>query len=220
MKPLSEYTGIVLDFFHRLNNRDATKLEYKTFCILVVEPIILPFMMSNECEFSGKTTPSNGSKARKDRGCIPDISLRLDNSCLMLVYIKSEPHRINNPDDDSDFIKLANMMKDELDVWKGESKVCYGVLIRGLEMSTFSLDLSYFKLYRLTLLDTAKLPASTADLFPLLSCFQALNRLKALVDSLASSFRSSSSSSSNLSANPPQDASDDFTLTSFPSPRL
>ncbi|KAL9536584.1 hypothetical protein MBANPS3_012539 [Mucor bainieri] len=219
MKPLLKYAKIVKIILNKLHNKDVKKMKEDGSCIMMVNPIIMPFM-SNDYEFSGNCIPLNGSKARRGCGRAPDLSLRLNNSCLMLDEAKSEVHRLDNPGDATDFIKLANMMKDELDVCKGESKVCYGILIQGLEMSIFSFDLSFFKLYRLTLLDTVKLPASTADLITLLPCFQALARLEALIHSLVSSVRSPSSS--NLTASPPQQegASDEITLTSFPSPRL
>lgn len=62
---------------------------------------------------------------------MPNLSLSLNDSSLMLTEVKSKYHRLDNLVDHTDFIKLAIMMKDELNVLRGESKIYYNILIQG-----------------------------------------------------------------------------------------
>lgn len=88
------------------------------------------------------TDESIGSKERRGKvGRIPDLSLLVksdDNTAIPFICeVKTPSHmkklqmnRCQNPD----FIKLCNLMKDELDhMGNIEGKVVYGLLVEGNE---------------------------------------------------------------------------------------
>lgn len=88
------------------------------------------------------TDESIGSKKRRGKvGRIPDLSLlvKSDNSSAMpfLCEVKSPSHMKDlraNSCQNPDFIKLCNMLKDELDHMGGiDLKVVYGLLVEGSE---------------------------------------------------------------------------------------
>ncbi|GAA5816110.1 hypothetical protein MFLAVUS_009632 [Mucor flavus] len=88
----------------------------------LIEPIVRPFLSeSGDIVLKGSPEESTGSKAiRGKEGRIPDLSLRVDvegfQHALFLCEVKTISYmNSENSNPDSDFIKLINEMKDELD---------------------------------------------------------------------------------------------------------
>ncbi|KAI9356876.1 hypothetical protein BD770DRAFT_473060 [Pilaira anomala] len=103
-----------------------------------------------------------------------------------MAYMSQEN---NNPD--PDFIKLMNMMNDELDFVKNlgsYDRIVYFILIQGDLYRLFAMDSNYHKLYRLIILDQFHLPVDKYDTQRLDSCFHAMLRLEGLLDDLVNKF--------------------------------
>ncbi|KAI9247788.1 hypothetical protein EDC94DRAFT_589687 [Helicostylum pulchrum] len=77
-----------------------------------------------------------------------------------------------------DFIKLCNIMKNELDrMCIVTNKVVYGLLVEGFKCRLFAMDLKYYKLYILHMLSQFYLPRDKYKLGIISSCFSRLERL-------------------------------------------
>ncbi|CAO3612729.1 unnamed protein product [Mucor hiemalis] len=80
-------------------------------------------------------------------------------------------------------IKLANIMKDELDLMDMiEEKKVYGLLVEGFRCQLFVMDLSYYKVYRFFMIDQFYLPRDLFDLHTLAPCFRRLDFLEEIIN--------------------------------------
>ncbi|KAL4206441.1 hypothetical protein AB4K20DRAFT_1860476 [Rhizopus microsporus] len=89
----------------------------------------------------------------------------------------------NLPADDCqspDFIKLCSIMKDELDRIHTtlERNVVFDMLVEGCHAKIFSMDLLYFKTYRLLTISKFYFPRSIHDVHSLVPCFRRLDNFK------------------------------------------
>ncbi|CAO0791941.1 unnamed protein product [Mucor circinelloides] len=182
-----------LDIIQKLKKHNMYTVKEPLFCSLVVESLVCPFLCSNGTDIvlQGSTDESVGSKERRGKyGRIPDLSLLVQyNGHTALPFVcevKSPSHMqsLNSTTDvqNPDFIKLANIMKDELDHMHFiEDKVVYGLLIEGFKCQLFVMDLLYYKLYRLTMLEQFYLPRDLYDIHALIPCLRRMDALEVCV---------------------------------------
>lgn len=105
----------------------------------IVETILCPFLpLSDNCILRGNTEESIGSKERRGvYGRIPDytVSVNVDSKkqAIFVSEIKSPEYMDSLTDDSqSDFVKMINVMKDEVDLMKLDDKrTMYGLLVEG-----------------------------------------------------------------------------------------
>lgn len=168
---------------------DLNAIKDPLFCSLVVDNLVAPFLCSNGVDIilQGSSNPSLGSKERRgSHGRVPDLSLIVKHNeysaMPFICEVKPPSHMqgLNHKDvQKPDFIKLANMMKDEIDRMDMiEEKKVYGLLVEGFRCQLFVMDLCYYKLYRFYMIDQFYLPRDLFDLHTLVSCFKRLDFLE------------------------------------------
>ncbi|KAI7893481.1 uncharacterized protein EV154DRAFT_561227 [Mucor mucedo] len=181
-----------------LAQKKVSILREPLFCSQLVEPLVCPFLpQSSDVKLRGSSEESAGSRARRGReGRMPDLSLCTDidglNHALFLCEVKSLNYIMQeNSHSDPDFIKLMNIMKDELDFTAGldnKSRIVYSLLVQGDLCRMFAMDFMYHKTYRVIMLDQFHLPIDIHDVQRLDSCYGALLRLESLLISLIGEF--------------------------------
>ncbi|CEP16558.1 hypothetical protein [Parasitella parasitica] len=183
------------DMINKLKQNDLNTIKEPLFCSLVVDNLVAPFLCSNGVDIilQGSSDPSIGSKERRgSHGRVPDLSLlvKYDEHIAMpfLCEVKTPSHMQGlNPKDvqDPDFIKLANIMKDELDQMDMiEEKEVYGLLVEGFKCQLFVLDHCFYKVYRFFMIDQFYLPRDLFDLHALVPCFRRLDSLEVRIKHL------------------------------------
>ncbi|KAL9550104.1 hypothetical protein MBANPS3_004891 [Mucor bainieri] len=132
----------VLDLIQKFRKTNATEMKEPLFCSFLVESIVTPFLcLDEDClTLLGNTDESPGSKMRRQQGGRrPDLSVaaEFNNQSAMPFVCEVKSTQFMNslkPTDDKhpDFIKLCNLMKDELDrIIAVDEKVVYGLLVEG-----------------------------------------------------------------------------------------
>ncbi|KAG2208254.1 hypothetical protein INT47_006109 [Mucor saturninus] len=97
----------------------------------------------------------------------------------------------DNSHPDPGFIKLMNLVKDELDFTAGldnKSRIVYSRLAQGDLCHMFAMDFMYHKTYRVIMLDQFNLPIDIHDVQRLDSCYGAMLRLESLLINLIDEF--------------------------------
>lgn len=179
-------------------------LGYEVSIIIAILLFLVTFINNI---YNRSTDESIGSKERRKslKGRIPDLSVQVefDNySALPFVCEVKSPQFITglkkSENQHPDFIKLCNIMKDELDrMCFVTNKVVYGLLVegkthilvydlyakpssflyKGYKCRLFAMDLKYYKLYRLYMISQFYLPRDKYDLGVIVSCFSRLENL-------------------------------------------
>ncbi|KAG0890734.1 hypothetical protein G6F34_012273 [Rhizopus arrhizus] len=152
-----------------------------------ITPLLSPFLKETKYfKLFGNDEHSEGSKERRgEHGRIPDGGLKVVykeyEQQILLMEIKSpkviNEDRIYHPD----FTKLANLMKDEVDLMLNkdfpEDTPVFGVLLEGHYGRVLVMDLVYTKIHRLFEIGSFLLPHNTKD----------LNRLDDVFDTMVKS---------------------------------
>ncbi|KAG2234120.1 hypothetical protein INT48_000297 [Thamnidium elegans] len=119
------------------------ELKEPLFCSFVVENLVTPFLCLGDdyVKLLGSTDESLGSKERRSgmKGRIPDLSVQVEfnnySALPFLCEVKSPQSIVDlkkSENQHPDFIKLCNIMKDELDrMCFVTNKVVYGLLVEG-----------------------------------------------------------------------------------------
>jgi hypothetical protein len=112
---------------------------------------------------------SEGSKGRRDtHGRIPDLSMKIQHQKFEQQVFISPKWMKENRENTDDFIKLANLMKDECDRLQnkftnnGEVSIT-GMLVQGFTVKIYVMDLKFSGIYRLYELDEVYIPVSKGD---------------------------------------------------------
>ncbi|KAG1137338.1 hypothetical protein G6F38_011386 [Rhizopus arrhizus] len=156
-----------------------------------ITPLLSPFLKETKYfKLFGNDEHSEGSKERRGKhGRIPDGGLKVvykeHEQQILLMEIKSpkviNEDRIYHPD----FTKLANLMKDEVDLMLSkdfpEDTPVFGVLLGGHYGRVFVMDLVYTKIYRLFEIGSFLLPHNTKDLNRLDDVFDTMVKLNVLM---------------------------------------
>ncbi|KAI9248922.1 hypothetical protein BY458DRAFT_560071 [Sporodiniella umbellata] len=180
------------DMINKLKQNNLAAIKEPLFCSLVVDNLVAPFLCSNGVDviLQGSSDPSTASKERRgSHGRVPDLSLIIKHNDYIampfLCEVKSPSHMQGLSQKDlqkPDLVKLANIMKDELDLMDMiEEKKVYGLLIEGIygfKCQLFVMDLSYYKVYRFFMIDQFYLPRDLSDLHTLVPCFRRLDFLE------------------------------------------
>lgn len=164
-------------------------LREHLFSSMIVEPIICSFLPSDSkyTYMKGNSEQLPESKGRRgSHGRVPDLSLSVTVNglkvTLFLCEIKSPSFMKTTKEEDPGFIKLANEMKDELDLMmrqvENNNVAIFGLLVQGYKCRLFRMDLQYHKLYRLIIASQFYLPRNRHDLDCLSGCVEALSSLK------------------------------------------
>lgn len=134
-------------------NGDIKNMKEPLFISQVVEKLLCSFLTDGFHIFlQGSTDESIGSKERRGKvGRIPDLSVlvKMDNNTAMpfICEVKSPnymKHMQMNSCQISDFVKLCNILKDELDhMGNIDDKVVYGLLVEGCSAELYCMDLNY-----------------------------------------------------------------------------
>ncbi|KAG0735674.1 hypothetical protein G6F57_011572 [Rhizopus arrhizus] len=132
---------ILLCLIQKMKTCNLEELKEPLFCSFVVENLVTPFLCLGDgyVKLLGSTDESLGSKERRSdlKGRIPDLSVQVEfnnNSALPFLCEVKSPQSIaglkKSENQHPDFIKLCNIMKDELDrMCFVTNKVAYGLLV-------------------------------------------------------------------------------------------
>ncbi|KAG2199325.1 hypothetical protein INT47_012959 [Mucor saturninus] len=118
-----------------------------------------------------------------------------------------------------DFIKLCNILKDELDHMANiEGKVAFGLLVEGCNAELYCMDLSYYKTYRLVMISRFCFPSSIHDIHILVNSFRRLDHLQSSLRTVADNLLNEFLNQQDDFDTTPIRTSDN-TLISFSSPK-
>ncbi|KAI8970493.1 hypothetical protein BDF20DRAFT_891656 [Mycotypha africana] len=188
----------------------SSRFKEDIFNKKVVTPLLSPFLRENKyLKQFGNDDESNGSKGRRG------THGRKSDGGLKVVYKEHEQHilhievksptvisedQVHHPD----FTKLANLMKDEVDLMLKrnfpEDTPVFGILVGGYHATVYVMDLMHTKVYRLFEIGSFFFPHNALDLNRLDDMFDTMIKVNVLmsksVKRCLKAFRSKSSSGS------------------------
>lgn len=145
-----DIVNLAYNLFQTLKNIDLNDLKEPLFNSQIVEKVILPFLCidGSNVLLKGSTDESIRSKQRRNGyGRIPDLSIEVGlngtTALLFVCEIKSSKNMNNLPPNECrspDFIKICNIMKDELDRMRTTfKKMLFFVYLWKVDMQAYSL---------------------------------------------------------------------------------
>ncbi|KAI8064788.1 uncharacterized protein B0P05DRAFT_228881 [Gilbertella persicaria] len=136
------------------------------------------------CVGNRNAEKSQGSKQRRKRGRIPDASYKVkyNDYKQQIVIAEVKTKEYNNAVKHPDFIKIANMMKDEIDYMINTNcphdLPVFGLLVSGRFVYILGMDLMYSGVYRLFDIGRCVLPTCIEDLCVLDNTFKVMYHLE------------------------------------------
>ncbi|KAG1495994.1 hypothetical protein G6F46_003557 [Rhizopus delemar] len=185
----------ILNFLTEHSAPPSPRYNKDMFTKKFITPLLSPFLKETKYfKLFGNDEHSEGSKERRGaHGRVPDGGVKVvykeHGQQILLMEIKSpkviSEDKIYHPD----FTKLANLMKDEVDLMLSkdfpEDTPVFGILVGGHNGRVFVMDLVYTKIYRLFEIGSFLIPHNPKDLNRLDDVFDTMVKLNALMGASA-----------------------------------
>ncbi|KAI9486817.1 MAG: hypothetical protein EXX96DRAFT_646568 [Benjaminiella poitrasii] len=180
----------IINFLNKHDSPLPSHYNEDIFTKKYITPLISPFLGESKClKLFGNDEESKGSKKRRgSHGRKSDGGLKVvykeHEQIILHMEIKGPNIMPEDKAHHPDFTKLANLMKDEVDLMLKnsfpEDTPVFGPLIGGRRATVPAMDLVYTRVYRLFEVGSFYIPHSAQDLARLDELIDSMIKLKAL----------------------------------------